>query len=196
MWCQTMLWRKWLGKKQTNMSAYTVSSEIAVTTEISQRQISTSETSLAVMWQHPWCWQKPFSHLKQLYKVQPGPTFTSLGLWVRTIKTQRVKTFNLLWNQHYDWYEVEKLILETFLTFSYEKYEMLVFLIIIMTVKISHVQLFSTPWTAARQAPLSMEFFMQRILEWVAIPFSNTRDNLDIMWKVWGDVSEAYQAPI
>ena len=72
--------KKMIGKKQTNMSAYTVSSEIAVTTEIFQRQISTSETSLAVMWQHPWCWKKPFSHLKQLYKVQPGPMFTSLGL--------------------------------------------------------------------------------------------------------------------
>ena len=62
------------------MSPYTVSAEIAATTEIFQRQISTSEASLAVRWQHPWCWQKPFSHLKQLYKVQPGPTFTSLGL--------------------------------------------------------------------------------------------------------------------
>ena len=35
-----------------------------------------------------------------------------------------------------------------------------------------------------------------RILEWVAIPFSNNRDKLDIMWKFWGDVSEAYQAPV
>ena len=29
-----------------------------------------------------------------------------------------------------------------------------------------------TPWTVACQAPLSMEFFRQKILEWVAIPFS------------------------
>ena len=34
---------------------------------------------------------------------------------------------------------------------------------------LSHV----TPCTAARQAPLSMEFFQARILEWVAISFSS-----------------------
>ena len=27
-----------------------------------------------------------------------------------------------------------------------------------------------TPWTVARQAPLSMEFFKARILEWIAFP--------------------------
>ena len=31
---------------------------------------------------------------------------------------------------------------------------------------------FATPWTVARQAPLSMEFSRQELLEWVAIPFS------------------------
>jgi len=35
----------------------------------------------------------------------------------------------------------------------------------------SHVRLFATPWTVACQAPLSMEFFRQRILEWVAVLF-------------------------
>ena len=35
---------------------------------------------------------------------------------------------------------------------------------------LSCVQLFATPWTIAHQAPLSMEFSRQRILEWVAIP--------------------------
>ena len=34
----------------------------------------------------------------------------------------------------------------------------------------SHVQLFATPWTVSRQAPLSMGF--SRILEWVAVPSS------------------------
>ena len=29
-----------------------------------------------------------------------------------------------------------------------------------------------TPWTVAHQAPLSMEFSRQKLLEWVAIPFS------------------------
>ena len=30
----------------------------------------------------------------------------------------------------------------------------------------------ATPWTSARQAPLSMWILQARILEWVAIPFS------------------------
>ena len=34
------------------------------------------------------------------------------------------------------------------------------------------VQLFVTPWTVARQAPLSMGFSQARMLEWVAISFS------------------------
>ena len=34
------------------------------------------------------------------------------------------------------------------------------------------VRLFVTPWTVARQAPLSMEFSRQEILEWVLISFS------------------------
>ena len=37
---------------------------------------------------------------------------------------------------------------------------------------LSCVQLSATPWTAALQAPLSMEYFQARILEWVAISFS------------------------
>ena len=37
---------------------------------------------------------------------------------------------------------------------------------------LSHVWLFATPWTVAHQAPLSMEIFRQRILEWIAISFS------------------------
>ena len=36
----------------------------------------------------------------------------------------------------------------------------------------SHVWLFATPWTAAHQAPLSMEIVQTRILEWVVIPSS------------------------
>ena len=36
----------------------------------------------------------------------------------------------------------------------------------------SHVWLFVTPWTVARQAPLPMEILQVRILEWVAMPSS------------------------
>ena len=36
----------------------------------------------------------------------------------------------------------------------------------------SQVWLFVTPWTVARQAPLSMGILLARILEWVAIPIS------------------------
>ena len=34
---------------------------------------------------------------------------------------------------------------------------------------LSHVQIFATPWTVARQAPLSMGILQARILEWVAM---------------------------
>ena len=37
---------------------------------------------------------------------------------------------------------------------------------------LSRVQLFVTPWTIARQAPMSMEFSRQRVLEWVAVSLS------------------------
>ena len=35
-----------------------------------------------------------------------------------------------------------------------------------------HVWLFATPWTVTHQAPLSMDFFQARTLEWIAISFS------------------------
>ena len=34
------------------------------------------------------------------------------------------------------------------------------------------LRLFATLWTAAHQAPLSMEILQARILEWIAMPFS------------------------
>ena len=37
---------------------------------------------------------------------------------------------------------------------------------------LSRVQLFETPWTVSRQAPLSMRILQARILEWVAMPSS------------------------
>ena len=37
---------------------------------------------------------------------------------------------------------------------------------------LSHVQLFVSPWTVALQVPLSMGILQERILEWVAMPFS------------------------
>ena len=37
---------------------------------------------------------------------------------------------------------------------------------------LNHVPLFATPWTVARQAPLSMGTLQARILEWVAVPSS------------------------
>ena len=37
---------------------------------------------------------------------------------------------------------------------------------------LSHVQLFAIPWTEAHQAPLSMEFSRQKMLEWAALSFS------------------------
>ena len=37
---------------------------------------------------------------------------------------------------------------------------------------LSRVRLFTTPWTAAYQAPPCMGFFQARVLEWGAIAFS------------------------
>ena len=37
---------------------------------------------------------------------------------------------------------------------------------------LSHVQVFETPWTVARQAPLLVEILHSRILEWVAVSSS------------------------
>ena len=42
----------------------------------------------------------------------------------------------------------------------------------------SHVQLFATPWTVARQAPLSMGILQARVLEWIAVPFSRGSSQL------------------
>ena len=46
------------------------------------------------------------------------------------------------------------------------------------------VQLFETPWTVARQAPLSIVILQARILEWVAMPsskgFSQPRDQTQV----------------
>ena len=42
---------------------------------------------------------------------------------------------------------------------------------------LSHVQLFATLWTVAHQAPLSMGILQAKILEWVAISFSNRGEN-------------------
>ena len=36
--------------------------------------------------------------------------------------------------------------------------------------RFSPIRLFATPWTVALQAPLSMRFSRQEILEWVAMP--------------------------
>ena len=41
---------------------------------------------------------------------------------------------------------------------------------------LSRDQLFATPWTTAHQAPQSVEFSMQEILEWVAISSSRKWD--------------------
>ena len=41
-----------------------------------------------------------------------------------------------------------------------------------MLSRFSHVRFCATPWTLARQAPLSMGTLQARILEWVAVPSS------------------------
>ena len=41
-----------------------------------------------------------------------------------------------------------------------------------LVLSLSRVRLFVTPWTVARQTPLSMGILQARILEWVAMPSS------------------------
>ena len=45
---------------------------------------------------------------------------------------------------------------------------------------LSPVRLFVTPWTIARQAPLSVGILHLRILEWVAFPSPEDLPNLGI----------------
>ena len=54
---------------------------------------------------------------------------------------------------------------------------------------LSHVRLFASPWTAARQAPLSMAFPRQEY--WSGLPFPSPRDLPD---PVMEPVSPASQA--
>ena len=42
---------------------------------------------------------------------------------------------------------------------------------------LNHIQLFVTPWTVARQAPLSMGFFRQEY--WSVLPFPSPGDPPD-----------------
>ena len=46
-----------------------------------------------------------------------------------------------------------------------------------MKVKVSHVQLFVTPWTVAHQTPLSMEFSRQEY--WSGLPFPSAGNLLN-----------------
>ena len=45
--------------------------------------------------------------------------------------------------------------------------------LLLLLSRFSRVQLCATPWTAAHQALLSLEFSRQEHVEWVAISFSN-----------------------
>ena len=51
---------------------------------------------------------------------------------------------------------------------------------------LSHVQLFATPWTVARQAPLSMGFSRQE--SWSGLPFPPPRDLADPVIEPWSPV--------
>ena len=48
----------------------------------------------------------------------------------------------------------------------------------------SRVQLFETPWTVAHQAPLSMEFSRQELLEWLPGPPPGDLPDPGIEWRL------------
>ena len=53
--------------------------------------------------------------------------------------------------------------------------KIIISIIVCLSVKsLSHVQLFATPWTVARQAPLSMGFSKQEY--WSGLPFPSPGD--------------------
>ena len=47
-------------------------------------------------------------------------------------------------------------------------------MVVMVVYSLSHVQLFSSPWTGAREAPLSMEFSRQEY--WSGLPFHSPED--------------------
>ena len=57
----------------------------------------------------------------------------------------------------------------------------------VMCVVLSRVRIFATPWTAARQAPLSMEFSTQNY--WSGLPFPTPGDLPDPGTKLTSPVS-------
>ena len=66
----------------------------------------------------------------------------------------------------------------------------LIFFIEVKWKSLNHVRLFETPWTVARQAPLSMGILQARILEWVAMlssrGSSQPRDQTQVSRNVGG----------
>ena len=59
----------------------------------------------------------------------------------------------------------------------------LIFFIEVKWKSLNHVRLFETPWTVARQAPLSMGILQARILEWVAMLSSRDLPNPGIQHR-------------
>ena len=49
-------------------------------------------------------------------------------------------------------------------------------MVVVLVKSLRCVWLFVTPWTVARQAPLSMGILQARILEWISMPFPWPRD--------------------
>ena len=58
---------------------------------------------------------------------------------------------------------------------------------------LSHVRLFATPWTVARQAPLSMRFSRQEY--WSGLPFPSPGDLSDPGIEPWSPALQADSLP-
>ena len=66
----------------------------------------------------------------------------------------------------------------------------LVFICVVVIVQLpSRVQLFTTPWTTARQAPLCMEFSRQKY--WGVLPFRSPGDLPDPGIEIWSPTLQA-----
>ena len=107
---------------------------------------------------------------------QPGPTplgrhLVRKGLWTQELLSAFVLCCLVLFAAVHHLTDGAKPSLNMPPSFFISVLAVLAGTVVVMVKPLSHVQLCTTPWTVAHQAPLSMGI-LQTILEWVAMPSS------------------------
>ena len=111
------------------------------------------------------------------YQAPPSMGFSRQQYWsgVPLPSGNKLHTHKQNWSSQEQNFEYLDLVLSFFWSslYWYIHTHIVYIIFIFMCVCVScSVWLFATPWTIVHQAPLSMEILQERILEWVAIPFS------------------------